>query len=51
MLAIVSFYYMPTNYVVASWCYIISVLLDALDGHAARHYNQCESNDEEGAIN
>uniref|UniRef100_A0A2M4BYS6 CDP-diacylglycerol--inositol 3-phosphatidyltransferase n=1 Tax=Anopheles marajoara TaxID=58244 RepID=A0A2M4BYS6_9DIPT len=40
VLAIVSFYYMPTNYVVASWCYIISVLLDALDGHAARHFNQ-----------
>ncbi|XP_058128971.1 CDP-diacylglycerol--inositol 3-phosphatidyltransferase isoform X2 [Anopheles ziemanni] len=40
VLAIVSFYYMPTDYVIASWCYIISVLLDALDGHAARHFNQ-----------
>lgn len=40
VLAIVSFYFMPTNYVVSSWCYIISVLLDALDGHAARKFNQ-----------
>lgn len=37
VLAIVSFYYMPTNYVIAGWCYIVSVVLDALDGHAARH--------------
>lgn len=42
VLAIVSFYYMPTNYVVAGWCYIVSVVLDALDGHAARHFNQCK---------
>lgn len=41
VLAIVSFYFMPTNYIIASWCYIISVLLDALDGHAARKFNQC----------
>lgn len=41
VLAIVSFYFMPTNYVISSWCYIISVLLDALDGHAARKFNQC----------
>ncbi|CAG9808922.1 unnamed protein product [Chironomus riparius] len=40
VLAVVSFYFMPTNYVIASWCYIISVLLDALDGHAARKFNQ-----------
>lgn len=40
VLAIVSFYYMPTNYVIAGWCYIVSVVLDALDGHAARHFNQ-----------
>lgn len=39
-LAVISFYFMPTNYVVSSWCYIISVLLDALDGHAARKFNQ-----------
>lgn len=43
VLAIVSFYFMPTNYIVSSWCYIISVLLDALDGHAARKFNQCKS--------
>lgn len=40
VLAIISFYYMPTNYVVAAWCYIISGLLDAFDGHAARMLNQ-----------
>ncbi|CRK91541.1 CLUMA_CG005200, isoform A [Clunio marinus] len=40
ILAVISFYFMPTNYVISSWCYIISVLLDALDGHAARKYNQ-----------
>ncbi|XP_070507672.1 CDP-diacylglycerol--inositol 3-phosphatidyltransferase [Chironomus tepperi] len=40
VLAVVSFYFMPTNYVISSWCYIISVLLDALDGHAARKFNQ-----------
>lgn len=42
VLAIVSFYFMPTNHVIASWCYIVSVLLDALDGHAARKFNQCK---------
>ncbi|KAL0119845.1 hypothetical protein PUN28_007935 [Cardiocondyla obscurior] len=31
---------MPTNYVIASWCYVVSSLLDAIDGHAARYYNQ-----------
>lgn len=31
---------MQTNYVVAGWCYIISALLDAIDGHAARAFNQ-----------
>lgn len=31
---------MPTNYVLAVWCYLISALLDAFDGHAARHFNQ-----------
>lgn len=33
---------MASNYVIAGWCYIISVLLDAFDGHAARHFNQCK---------
>lgn len=42
VLAIISFYFMPTNYVISSWCYIVSVLLDALDGHAARKFNQCQ---------
>lgn len=40
ILAIISFYYMPTNYIIASWCYITSALLDAVDGHAARYFNQ-----------
>jgi len=40
ILALISFYFMPTNYVVASWCYVVSSLLDAVDGHAARYYNQ-----------
>lgn len=33
---------MQTNYIVAGWCYIISALLDAIDGHAARAFNQSE---------
>uniref|UniRef100_A0A0V0GF80 CDP-diacylglycerol--inositol 3-phosphatidyltransferase n=1 Tax=Triatoma dimidiata TaxID=72491 RepID=A0A0V0GF80_TRIDM len=40
ILAIISFYFMPTNYVIAGICYILSGLLDAFDGHAARHFNQ-----------
>ena len=40
ILAIMSFWFMPTNYVAAGWCYIISGLLDAFDGHAARTFNQ-----------
>ncbi|XP_059489110.1 CDP-diacylglycerol--inositol 3-phosphatidyltransferase [Neocloeon triangulifer] len=40
ILALISFYFMPTNYVLASWCYVTSALLDAFDGHAARIYDQ-----------
>ncbi|XP_011498439.1 PREDICTED: CDP-diacylglycerol--inositol 3-phosphatidyltransferase [Ceratosolen solmsi marchali] len=40
LLALISFYYMPTHYAVAAWCYIISALLDAFDGHAARYFKQ-----------
>eukprot|EP00095_Tigriopus_kingsejongensis_P005885 maker-scaffold38_size502422-snap-gene-4.29 protein:Tk05885 transcript:maker-scaffold38_size502422-snap-gene-4.29-mRNA-1 annotation:"cdp-diacylglycerol--inositol 3-phosphatidyltransferase" len=40
ILAIISFWFMPTNYVISSWCYILSGLLDAFDGHAARLLNQ-----------
>lgn len=40
ILAIISFYFMKTNHIIASWCYIISALLDAVDGHAARYFNQ-----------
>ncbi|EFA05079.1 CDP-diacylglycerol--inositol 3-phosphatidyltransferase [Tribolium castaneum] len=40
ILAIISFYYMPSNYVIAVVCYVVSALLDAFDGHAARYFNQ-----------
>ena len=40
LLALLSFWFMPTNYAMAAWCYIISGLLDALDGHAARMLGQ-----------
>lgn len=39
-LALLSFWFMPTNHVAAGWCYILSGLLDAFDGHAARTFNQ-----------
>lgn len=42
VLAVIAFYFMQTNYVVAGWCYIISALLDSVDGHAARAFNQSE---------
>jgi len=31
---------MPTNHVIATWAYIFSALLDAVDGYAARFLNQ-----------
>ncbi|XP_033121597.1 CDP-diacylglycerol--inositol 3-phosphatidyltransferase-like isoform X1 [Anneissia japonica] len=40
VLALAAFYFMTTNYVITSFCYLLSGLLDAFDGHAARHYNQ-----------
>jgi len=40
VLALVSFYFMPTNHVIATWTYICSSLLDAVDGYAARYLNQ-----------
>ncbi|XP_066260054.1 CDP-diacylglycerol--inositol 3-phosphatidyltransferase [Euwallacea similis] len=40
ILALISFYFMPTNYVIASLCYVVSALLDVVDGHAARYFNQ-----------
>lgn len=39
ILALISFYFMPTNYVLATVCYVTSALLDAFDGHAARYLN------------
>jgi CDP-diacylglycerol--inositol 3-phosphatidyltransferase len=39
-LAIASLYYMPLHPRTCSGLYSISCLLDALDGYAARHYNQ-----------
>jgi len=40
ILAILSFYYMPTNYIMASSMYLLSGFLDAFDGHAARLLDQ-----------
>uniref|UniRef100_A0A1B6MPI6 CDP-diacylglycerol--inositol 3-phosphatidyltransferase n=1 Tax=Graphocephala atropunctata TaxID=36148 RepID=A0A1B6MPI6_9HEMI len=40
VLAIISFYYMATEWSIAVVCYVVSGLLDALDGHAARYFNQ-----------
>lgn len=40
ILAIISFYYMPFDHVKASLCYLLSGLLDAFDGYAARWLNQ-----------
>jgi CDP-diacylglycerol--inositol 3-phosphatidyltransferase len=40
ILAFVSFYFMPHDHVKASLCYLLSGLLDAFDGHAARALNQ-----------
>lgn len=39
-LAIVSFYFMPTSPQISISCYLLSGLLDAFDGHAARLLNQ-----------
>ena len=38
--AFASFYYMPSDPVKASILYIVSGLLDAIDGHLARMLNQ-----------
>lgn len=40
VLALVAFMFMPSNHIIASWCYVISALLDAFDGHFARKFNQ-----------
>lgn len=40
VLAIVSFYFMPTCPSISVFCYLLSGLLDAFDGHAARYLNQ-----------
>jgi CDP-diacylglycerol--inositol 3-phosphatidyltransferase len=40
ILAIISFYFMPTSPYVAVVCYLLSGFLDAFDGHAARMLNQ-----------
>lgn len=41
VLVIVAFYYMPTAPATCGFCYLFSQFLDALDGHAARHWGQC----------
>ena len=40
VLAILSFYFMPTDYIMAASMYLLSALLDELDGHAARYFGQ-----------
>uniref|UniRef100_A0A1S4LEG0 CDP-diacylglycerol--inositol 3-phosphatidyltransferase n=1 Tax=Ixodes scapularis TaxID=6945 RepID=A0A1S4LEG0_IXOSC len=40
VLALISFYFMPTHCLVASICYGVSAFLDCIDGHAARMFNQ-----------
>ncbi|EDV22081.1 CDP-diacylglycerol--inositol 3-phosphatidyltransferase [Trichoplax sp. H2] len=41
ILACAAFYYMPTNHLLCGGLYILSQLLDAFDGYAARYLNQC----------
>lgn len=43
-LAVISFYFMQSHYIIAGWCYIVSALLDAIDGHAARAFDQSKLN-------
>ena len=43
VLAILSFYFVPTDYIVATIMYLLSLLLDEFDGNATRHFNQCAS--------
>lgn len=40
ILALVAFYYMPDDHIAASIAYILSAVLDAFDGYAARALNQ-----------
>uniref|UniRef100_T1J2Q7 CDP-diacylglycerol--inositol 3-phosphatidyltransferase n=1 Tax=Strigamia maritima TaxID=126957 RepID=T1J2Q7_STRMM len=40
ILALISCYFMPTDYVTATSCYILSAFLDVFDGYAARWLNQ-----------
>ncbi|XP_054712074.1 CDP-diacylglycerol--inositol 3-phosphatidyltransferase-like [Uloborus diversus] len=40
ILAIISFYFMPFDHIKATICYLLSGLLDAFDGYAARWLNQ-----------
>jgi len=40
ILSLISFYLMPFDYIKATVCYVLSALLDAIDGYAARALNQ-----------
>jgi len=40
ILALVAFYYMPDDHVAATIAYVLSAVLDAFDGYAARALNQ-----------
>lgn len=39
VLAILSFYFMPADYIVATIMYLLSLLLDEFDGNMARYFN------------
>jgi hypothetical protein len=40
-LAVAAFAYAMTDHKIFFVCYLLSELLDALDGHAARYFKQC----------
>ncbi|XP_034237701.1 CDP-diacylglycerol--inositol 3-phosphatidyltransferase [Thrips palmi] len=40
VLALVAFVFMTTNYIIATWCYVLSAFLDVFDGYFARKLNQ-----------
>ncbi|XP_072423574.1 CDP-diacylglycerol--inositol 3-phosphatidyltransferase isoform X1 [Chiloscyllium punctatum] len=41
ILALIAFYFMPSDPALATCLYLLSSFLDSLDGHAARLLNQC----------
>ncbi|CAH1263395.1 CDIPT [Branchiostoma lanceolatum] len=41
VLLLVAYYHMPDDPVIGSFCYFSAVILDEVDGYAARLFNQC----------